>query len=207
MNTQDLIKNPDIRGLVKSFSDYAREKPLWFAAGIGAALLVVMQSTGNLAAPKNIKRFKPYSQEAYDLFKFAAVKYGLPESWATDADLHWILGKESGGWVGKPNYTYKLRSLNKNLWPDVWAELQAGIISTKSSATGLGQLLSSNAAIFYPDKLKGIGDPVNEATGFMRYIKSRYGSPAVARSVYGIKSYYTHAITKVYTKKKFTEGY
>jgi hypothetical protein len=207
MNPKDLMNNPDIKGLIKSISSYAREKPMWFAAGVGATLLWAMQYTGNLTTPKKIKRYAPYSKDAYDLFRFSAIKYGLPESWATDPDLHWILSKESGGWVGKPNYTYKLRSINKNLWPEVWDELRSGIISTKSSATGLGQLLSSNANIFYPDKLNGIGDPVNEATGFMRYIKSRYGSPAVARSVYGIKSDYIHAITKANCRKKFTEGY
>lgn len=207
MNPQELVKNPLAILVLKATGKYIREHPLWAMAGIGAATAWGLYLTGNIVPPPMVKRYPPNSKEAIDLFRFAAIKYGLPEKWADDPDLHYILGKESGGWVGVPNYTYATRRVNKNKWPEVWAELKAGIYSTKSSATGLGQLLASNAKKFYPDGLNGIGEPVNEATGFMRYILSRYGSPAVARSVYNQIGEYTHAVTGNKCKKTFKEGY
>lgn len=206
-NMQDIKKIiPEIKNYAEQAIAFAKKKPGWSIAAVAAAVLWGMQMTGNLVTPANIKRYPPNSQEAKDLFKFASVKYGLPD-WSEDPDLHYILSKESNGWVGRPNYTYGVRAVNKNLWPDVWAELKAGKVTTKSSATGLGQCLLSNAQKYYPDGQMGIGDPINEAVGLIRYIKDRYGSPAVARSVYGQIGEYTHAVTGKKCMKKFKEGY
>lgn len=65
-------------------------------------------------------------------------------------------------------------------------------IGAKSTASGLGQLLLSNVDKYYPDGRKGIGDPINESVGFMRYIADRYGNPDVAREMYGRTGSYTH---------------
>lgn len=206
MNPQDLAKNPEAMALLKAVGKYFKENPWWSLAGIAAATAWGMYLTGNIVAPPNIKQYKPNSPEAKELFKFIAIKYGVPD-WSQDPDLHYILSKESNGWVGVPNYTYGVRRVNKNLWPDVWAELKAGKVTTKSSATGLGQLLSSNAKKYYPNGVNGIGDAQNEAVGFVKYILDRYGSPAVARSVYNQIGTYTHAVTGKQMKKGFKEGY
>jgi hypothetical protein len=206
MNPQELAKNPEIMAVFKAAGKYFKENTYWALAGIGAATAWGLYLTGNIVPPPMIKQYKPNSQEAKDLFKFASVKYGIPD-WSEDPDLHYILQQESKGWVGIPNYTYGTRRLNKNKWPEVWAELKAGTYTTKSSATGLGQLLAGNAKKYYPDGLKGIGDPLNEAVGFIKYILDRYGSPAVARSVYNQIGEYTHAVTGKKCKKGFKEGY
>lgn len=151
-------------------------------------------------------RYPPNDPETVKLFSHAANVADLPQSWANDADLHWILGKESGGWVGRPNYTipgYK----DASQWRSIWDRLKTGEIWTKSTATGLGQLLTSNVKKLYPDGLDGIGDPVNEAVGFMLYISNRYGSPKVAREMYGKQGEYTNARTGQLQHKGFTEGY
>jgi hypothetical protein len=93
---------------------------------------------------------------------------------------------ESDGWVGRPNYTYGERAANKLLWPTVWSELRQGVKSTKSSATGLGQLILENVQKFYPSGQRGIGVPVEEAVGMLRYIRDRYGSPEAALA-YGMR--------------------
>ena len=164
------------------------------------------------------KRYPPGAPETVELFKAAAIKGGLPLAWASDPDLHYILKRESGGWVGRPNYTYgKAHELyNQDQWPAIWAELKQrpdlkilpkSLIRTKSTATGLGQLLSSNAAKFYPSGRQGIGNALEEAVGYMKYIRSRYGSPQAARSVYNRKGWFVHAVTGKKTEKTFREGY
>ena len=152
--------------------------------------------------------YKPSSPEAIELLTAAAAKAGLPAAWGSDPDAHYILAHESNGKVGRPNYTVgKAVTAHPETWPGVWERLRRGEKWTTSTATGLGQLLSSNAAKYYPDGLAGIGDPMNEAVGFLRYIRDRYGSPAVARSVYGRQGTYVHAVTGKTMKKGFTEGY
>jgi hypothetical protein len=155
------------------------------------------------------KHYKPYSAKAKELLRFAAVSAGLPKSWGDSDDLHYILQRESKGWVGIPNYTFGgvASPSRSGEWPKIWARLQAGEVWTKSTATGLGQLLTSNVKKYYPVGLKGIGDPVNEAVGFVKYIADRYGSPTVARSVYNKKGNYIHAITGKKKYKGFAEGY
>jgi len=204
------------------------------AAAVGVWLLS-RNGSGSFAA----KRFVPGSAKARELFRFAAVKAGLPIAWGDSEALHYILARESGGWVGRPNYTLRTRAQGydpKAKWPQAWALIKqvakARIATgknvsfpTSSSATGLGQLLAmpewdkygklhkSNVMRFYPQGLDGIGDPVNEAVGMLKYIASRYGSPEVARSVYGRGGKgsaavpYVHAITGKSRSKGFKEGY
>lgn len=154
------------------------------------------------------KVYVPGSAEAIELFTEASRVAGHPEAWGSLPDLHYILMKESAGKVGIPNYTFGKGIKNQpEKWPEIWQRLRTGEIWTKSTATGLGQLLTSNVKKFYPDGLKGIGDPLNEAVGMVRYIASRYGSPSVARSVYGRTGSYKHAITGKTRTKSFKEGY
>jgi hypothetical protein len=131
-------------------------------------------------------RYTPGSPEAIELFREAAKLAGVPESWATSDGLHSILASESDGWVGKPNYTYGKRSRNKDKWVDVIDELRGGEIKAKSSASGLGQLLLANVDAYYPSGRAGIGIPVEEAAGMLRYIKDRYGNPERAWELYGV---------------------
>ena len=156
------------------------------------------------------QRFVPHSAEAKALFRQAAERYGLPAEWADERELHDIVKKESGGWVGVPNYTYSKRygasqdyQEDRNKWPLVWQSLREGkFIGARiksgpqkgkfSSATGLGQLTVTNARMLMksrtpmqPDAAGGYGDPVKEAAGMMRYIQWRYGDPKKAWAQYG----------------------
>lgn len=155
------------------------------------------------------KKYAPGSQEAIDLLTAAAVKAGLPASWGANSATHELMRRESGGWVGRPNYTFGgvSSTLRAAEWPQVWARLRAGEVWTKSTATGLGQLLSSNAQKYYPDGRQGIGDPLNEAVGLLRYIADRYGSPQVALAMHGKTGTYIHGITGKARSKGFKEGY
>lgn len=138
-------------------------------------------SSNNGAFP----RYAPGSQEARDLFRQAARNAGLPESWADSPGLHNILRRESDGQVGRPNYTYGDRARDPSQWDNIHAELRAGRKTTRSSATGLGQLLLANVDRYYPSGRAGIGNPLEEATGMLRYIADRYGSPDNAWAQYG----------------------
>lgn len=133
-------------------------------------------------------RYEPGSSSAKWLFRLAAIQAGVPSAWASNEALHAVMKNESDGWVGRPNYTYgAVASTSKSMfWPAVWNELKQGIRSTKSSATGLGQLILENVDKYYPSGARGIGVPVEEAVGFMRYIKDRYGSPEAALA-YGMR--------------------
>lgn len=134
---------------------------------------------------RGVQRYAPGSQEARDLFRQAARNAGLPESWADSPGLHNILRRESDGQVGRPNYTYGARARDPSQWGSIHDELKAGRKTTRSSATGLGQLLLANVDKYYPSGRAGIGDPLEEATGMLRYIADRYGSPENAWAQYG----------------------
>lgn len=178
-----------------------------------AVVVVVLLSSSGVAymggAFTNGKRYAPNSDEAKQLLRYAAATAGLPQSWADLDSTHKILANESGGWVGRPNYTFgpvsKLQ--NADQWPTVWARLRAGEVWTDSTATGLGQLLTSNVKKHYPAGLQGIGDPVNEAVGFLRYIRERYGDPDTAWSVYGKIGDYVNSRTGKTQHKGFKQGY
>jgi len=133
-----------------------------------------------------VRRYAPFSEDAYALFAEAAQLAGVPESWARSPGLHNILRRESDGKVGIPNYTYGSRSRDPARWSEVHGELKRGVIRARSSCTGLGQLKLDNVERHYPDGRAGIGDPLNEAAGMLSYIKSRYGSPERAWQLYGV---------------------
>jgi hypothetical protein len=137
------------------------------------------------------ERYPPQSPEARALFREAAVLVGLPPSWADEEGLHEILDKESKGWVGVPNYTYDdvlgldvSDPANRSVWPRVWDELRRGEVTAGSTATGLGQLTQGNVDEFYPGGRAGIGDPLAEAAGMLRYIADQYNTPAQAWASY-----------------------
>lgn len=139
-----------------------------------------------------IKRYAPHSAEAIALFEKAAPlafgpasPNGVPTSWASEPGLHNILDKESDGFVGRPNYTYRDRATQESEWNGVLDELREGQITATSSATGLGQLLLRNVEKYYPSGRLGLGVPVEEAAGMLAYIADRYGDPANAWASYG----------------------
>ena len=135
------------------------------------------------------KQYVPFSSEAVQLFETAAQISGLPVEWAKSSGLHSLLKEESGGWVGIPNFTYGRRVKNIKEWAKIHDELRDGKVTAKASATGLGQLLSKNVSIYYPSGLNGIGKPLEEAIGMLRYIKNRYKTPEAAWEQYGSKGY------------------
>ncbi len=176
---------------------------------IAAVIIIGGIAAGAWAMGQDAERYEPGSQAARDLLRGAAVAAGLPASWGDDPATHELMKRESGGWVGRPNYTFGELSkvANRKDWPAVWAKLRAGETWTKSTATGLGQLLTSNAKAKYPGGLQGIGNAHAEAVGFLRYVADRYGSPAVALAMHGKTGVYTHAKTGEQKSKSFQEGY
>ena len=179
--------------------------------------------------------YKPDSAELTALL-LAALEYsGLDTGWALLDSTHYIISQESGGKVGVPNYTYDellgrdpfyVNNIKKkpDYWPEVWDHARQGIpgvYNGRSSATGLGQLLSGmsddginfranipqNVQLFYPDGVNGISDPLNEAVGYVQYIRDRYGDPDTAKSMYGRTGTYTNTATGEPYDKDFKEGY
>lgn len=155
---------------------------------------------------RKLRAFPPNSQDAITLLKLASKAIGVDSSWATNPKTHYILGKESNGKVGILNYTIRGMSL-ESFYKKANSSSSANPIGSTSTASGLGQLLLSNVDKYYPSGRRGIGDPIEEAAGFLAYIKDRYGSPDVAHSVYGRTGSYTHAITGKQQRKGFREGY
>lgn len=157
-----------------------------------ATWAALQSGTSNLAPTNvaNLPRYNPGSPEQVKLFQEAAALLrsrgiNVPDSWASSHGLQQILRRESNGQVGRPNYTYGARARNPASWASVHAELQRGVKSTRSSATGLGQLLLANVDKYYPAGRAGIGNPVQEAAGMMAYILDRYRTPERAWSQYG----------------------
>ena len=124
--------------------------------------------------------YEPGSRQQIALFKKAADIAGVPRSWASDPGLINVMRRESHGKVGIPNYTYGRRANDPDNWPDIHNELRRGQKTATSSATGLGQLLLSNVDAYYPSGRNGIGDPLEEAVGMLRYIKARHRTPGLA---------------------------
>lgn len=156
---------------------------------------------------RKIKVFTPNSQDAITLMRIACQVANISQSWATNPNLHYILGKESaGGKVGILNYTVKWMSLNE-FYKRANSSQSDNPIGAKSTASGLGQLLLSNVDKYYPSGRKGIGDPIEEAVWFLKYIQDRYGNPDVARSIYGKTGTFIHGITGKREHKWFREWY
>jgi hypothetical protein len=156
-------------------------------------------------------QYPPNDQSTVDLFTAAAAYAGLPTEWAVSNGLNMILAKESlGGWVGIPNYQFGQGSTNaeratwlmnnQDQWPVIWDAIRSdtwrdllddpfrnGPRKNQSSATGLGQLTSTNikSGKYYPSNLDGIGVPLEEAIGMLKYIAENYGDPDSAWAQYG----------------------
>ena len=168
-----------------------------YYAAFGLAFLLYFARKVWASRPRRAPRaeqFPPNSPELSRLLLSAVPAARVPQGWATSPDLHYIIGAESGGWVGIPNYTYGQRNDeafppdisdpdNAHLWPKVHAELRAGVKGARSTATGLGQLIYDNVVAYYPEGLEGIGDPWNEAVGYLAYVRARYGTPSEAARV------------------------
>ncbi len=158
-----------------------------------------------LDAILNKQRFTPGSKDAQVLFSAACQAADLPKDWCNKESLHRILSRESNGIVGRLNYTIKWHSV-ESFKEQAISSSRNNPIGARSTASWLGQLLLSNVDIYYPDGRKGIGDPLNEAVGMLRYIKDRYGDPDVAWSVYGKIASYDHP-QKGKQHKWFAEWY
>lgn len=160
-------------------------------------------ATGGFVASGLYKaaQYPPRRSETIMLFQSAARAANLPIEWAADPGLHNILEKESGGWVGRPNYQFGRSAQidQRDQWPQIWSAIRTdqwrNLLaepyrsrdrSAHSSATGLGQLTSTNirSGKYYPRNLDGIGDALEEAIGMLKYIADRYGSPANAWAQY-----------------------
>ena len=187
--------------------------------GYGLALLVLstysvsQQSQQNTSNPVQSMQqyqcqtqYKPFSNEAKNLFNEVASQAGVPGSWAYSPGLHAILKKESNGMVGIPNYTIKdaegktVRN-NQEAWPEIHQKIRDNQYLAPSHATGLGQLQPQYVDRFYPSGRNGIGDCREEAIGMLRYIKAAYGTPERAWNCYGKFK------PKACPKKRFREGY
>lgn len=170
--------------------------------GILGAILVLVPRRANAGGRQH--HYTPGSEDAMRLFERAAARWSLPVSWGRSPALHAIVANESGGWVGRPNYQFgDLSQTDRvDLWPtvwhaiadDTWRSLLAEPWRSKprgeqSSATGLGQLTSTNIRTgrYYPAGVAGIGVAEEEAAGMLRYIAERYGSPDAALA-HGMKS-------------------
>jgi hypothetical protein len=173
----------------------------WAIAGLGGYLLFFKSGSssartggGSFSRGQVPQQFAPYSREAINLFTEAARRAGLPAAWGSADGLHYVLDHESSGWVGRPNYRYEEvygEDAHKprraaEVWPQVWAELREGRITSSSSATGLGQMKLDKVRRWYPDGVNGIGDPMNEAIGMLRYIEDRYDTPEIAGRYYAL---------------------
>ena len=171
---------------------------------VGSLSSFVSDAAGAMFNP-GLKVYPPNSAECIALFEEAARTANLPIEWAKDPGLHHILRRESGGRVGIPNFTYgqnnagrrfglntKRKSENfihrrTDVWPAIHAELKSGKKGATSTATGLGQLILGNTETYYPSGRQGIGNPLEEAIGMLRYIAARYRNPARAWKLYGTK--------------------
>ena len=179
--------------------------PLWAWIAIGAGALLLAGEGWAMAAAG--ERYPPNSDELRALLRAAAAQAGLPGAWADDPATHELIRRESGGWVGRPNYTIPGAS-NRSKWPEIWAKLRTGQpLPGASDAAGLGQLLPSNMDAYAPSKRAGYGVALEEAIAFLRYVSDRYGSPAVALSMHGKLGEYVNARTGKTQKKGFKEGY
>lgn len=137
--------------------------------------------------------YRPGSPEQIQLFLEASKVAGTPTSWIVNSQgeanpaMTRLLTKESGGWVGRPNYEFGDVWQTKYAahWPGIWAKLHAGEKAPKGrGATGLGQLVLTTVDKHYPDGRKGIGNPMSEAVGMLSYLDARWKSPERALECY-----------------------
>jgi hypothetical protein len=188
--------------------------PLTIGIAVGAGILayfLVRSKTASAqdadGAPYQPVQYPPNSPELIALLQEAAKAANLPVEWASMPATHTLINRESGGWIGIPNYTIP-GAKDKATWPDTVAKLRAGKSPPgKSDAAGLGQMQPSNMRAFAPSGIKGYGVPIEEAIGFLKYVHSRYGDPQTALSMHGKLGVYVNTRTGKNQEKKFKEGY
>jgi hypothetical protein len=167
-------------------------------AFIFGLILLALSRSGRRAVTEIERSFSralypPGAPETVALFREAARRADLPDTWPEDPGLHNILHHESGGRVGVPNSTFG----GQRRLTEIWAALKSGTWrpgwageQNTSSATGLGQLIVANVRRHYPSGVAGIGDALEEAIGMLRYIAERYGTPEAAWAKWQTQRWY-----------------
>ena len=199
---RELVQSPQVTG-----QPMRRRSP--YTAMVGDAVGLNPDGSITRMPTKAPERaLTPEEFEAYA--RRAIETYGLDPSLATDPKLREILERESKLQPGRPNYTYegahgrpqvnsrgidmKWRKDNPyprgtsssnmemaDLWPQIWEELRSdNPRRSRSTATGIGQLIYPNVKRYYPMGTAGIGDPYNEVAGALRYHADRYGDSVAA---------------------------
>jgi len=133
-----------------------------------------------------IKKFPVGSKELTRLIKNASLEAGTPSDWITSKDLQKLIFAESKGVVGAVNYKLKAKEPDQKKALDAVRKNKGAkmVLGSTSSATGIGQMLQTNVDKYYPSGRDGIGDPMEEMIGMLKYIKARYGTPEKAWKQY-----------------------
>lgn len=150
----------------------------------------------NRAGIVSDSRYAPGAASTHALALAACEVLELPEQVASADGLHNIIRRESGGYVGRPNYTIHLDGeavsgiASADAWPKVWERLRSGDVAelwpdgvSHSTACGLGQLLSSNMAQLGPTGVEGYGDGLAEMCALISYVLARYRAPGASAVV------------------------
>ena len=182
------------------------------------------------ASALTLSRLKKINSNVYGDLTIEVVK-----EIAEQPEINYILAKESGGWVGRPNYRYSDiyanigNPKNRNVWPEASAKAKNRVggkwYTTKeasnptalknarigSTAIGLGQLVYDNVVEY-----SSVNDyystdketkALGEAVGLLSYVIDRYGDAKTAWSVYGKLGTYYHRFKKTKLKKTSEQGY
>ena len=152
--------------------------------------------------------YPPRESKTVELFTEAARQLGYPLEWGqVGSGLHYVLDRESDGYVGLPNSA----SRHRGEWPQIWAAAVSAARGSDYSVEanpygteyiGLGQVgvsLSRSAggwpgwegwsAENLPRGPKSLGVPLEEAVGMLRYIEGKYGTPDHAKRWYQSPEY------------------
>ncbi|KXS10214.1 hypothetical protein M427DRAFT_48504 [Gonapodya prolifera JEL478] len=129
--------------------------------------------------------YPPNSPQLIQLLQDACTIAGLDQNWATNAAIHALIAKESGGRIGIPNYT------RTDLWPSLWEKMKSGDPSyrgnggnqSRRDCIGLGQLCFDSGSVFRmlsdSSGAPALGNPLAEAVGLLRTIQVAYGTPEI----------------------------
>ena len=112
------------------------------------------------------------------------------------------MSNESGWKVWIVNYTLKWISQS-----DFRNRALNWIISDNKSASWLWQLKFSNVDRLYPSWRKWIWNPIEEAVGFIKYIRERYWNPDTAGKMWWHTWSYYNSYRWKNMKKTFKEWY
>ena len=160
----------------------------------------------------NLRYYRPDADETVALFAQAAADWRLPTAWANaGSGVHYIMDRESSGYVGRPNYTFngehegEFRDhyndpAHRNEWFAAGGHIEQIRNGGRrrdddhhpdgrydhSDCSGLGQLTVNNVEDFYPSGVAGVGIAYEEAVGMLRYIAQEYNNPEQARLSYNL---------------------